>query len=147
MKNLLFAPFALFISISAFAQTRALTADDYARAERLMGYNTNPLVLHSGVKPTWLADDRFWYRVATENGNEFVLIDPTRGTRTAPFDQSKVAAALSSATGTKYEQFRLPFTTFAFEDNDRNIGFNIGNRHWTCDIQGNKCATTPRTAE
>src|SRR2546422_1989923 len=95
-----------------FAQTRALTADDYSRAEKFMGYNTNPLVLHSGVRPTWLPDDRFWYRIATENGNEFVLIDPARGSRTAPFDHAKVAASLSSASGMKYEAFRLPFTTF-----------------------------------
>ena len=40
----------------------ALTAADYARAEKFMGYNTTPLVLHGGVRPTWLGagDDRFW---------------------------------------------------------------------------------------
>src|SRR3954467_6050925 len=64
------------------ASTRVLTTADYARAERFMGYNTNPLVLHSGVRPTWLPDDRFWYRVATENGNEFVLVDPAKDGRT-----------------------------------------------------------------
>src|SRR5215831_5908376 len=76
---------------------RALTAADYARAERFLGYNTTPLVLHGGVRPTWLPDDRFWYRVSTENGNEFVLIDPARGSRSKPFDQAKLAAALSMA--------------------------------------------------
>jgi len=74
---------ALIISVPCFAQTRAITAEDYARAEKFMGYNTNTLVLHSGVRPTWLPGDRFWYRVATENGNEFVLIDPARNTRGA----------------------------------------------------------------
>ena len=33
---------------------RALTADDYARAERFMGYNTNPLVFRMTVRPNWL---------------------------------------------------------------------------------------------
>jgi dipeptidyl-peptidase 4 len=60
---------------------RALTADDYARAERLMGYNTTPLVLRSGVAPVWLDDDRFWYRTTTENGSEAFLIDAARRTR------------------------------------------------------------------
>jgi dipeptidyl aminopeptidase/acylaminoacyl peptidase len=46
-----------------------------------MGYNTNALVLHAGVRPNWLPDDRFWYRTTTENGGQFVLIDPSRGTR------------------------------------------------------------------
>ena len=30
--------------ITAGAQTRVLTADDYARAERMLGHNTSPLV-------------------------------------------------------------------------------------------------------
>ena len=35
----------------------ALTAADYARAEKFMTYNTAPLVLHGGVRPTWLPGD------------------------------------------------------------------------------------------
>src|SRR5438067_1593068 len=138
---------SLLLAIPCIAQTRNLTADDYARAEKFMGYNANPLVLHSGVRPAWLPDDRFWYRVTTENGAEFVLVDPARGTRGAAFDQAKVAAALSSASGSQYEAFRLPFTTFTFEDNDRNIAFSAGNRRWTCDAQGAKCVTVNRTAD
>ena len=46
------------------------------RAEKFMGYNTTPLVLHSGVHATWLPDDRFWYRTTTENGSEAMLVDP-----------------------------------------------------------------------
>ena len=61
----------------------ALTAADYARAEKFMGYNTTPLVLHSGVHATWLPDDRFWYRTTTEKGREAVLIDPATGARSA----------------------------------------------------------------
>ena len=47
------------------AAPRVLTAADYARAERFMTYNTTPLVSRSGVRPNWLPDDRFWYRVTT----------------------------------------------------------------------------------
>lgn len=63
--------------------TAALTAADYARAERFMAYNTAPLVLRGGLRPTWLSGDRFWYRVTTEKGAEFVLVDPARRTRGA----------------------------------------------------------------
>src|SRR5439155_19120967 len=63
--------------------TRALTTADYARAERFMAYNTTPLVLHGGVRATWLPDDRFWYRTTTENGEEAVLVDADRATRSA----------------------------------------------------------------
>src|SRR5215218_7427030 len=63
------------------SQPRAVTAADYAHAERFLTYNTTPLVLRSGVRPTWLADDRFWYRITTESGSVAVLIDAAKGTR------------------------------------------------------------------
>jgi Tol biopolymer transport system component/dienelactone hydrolase len=136
---------ALIVATPAFAQRPALTAEDYARAEKFLGYNTNPLVLHSGVRPVWLPDDRFWYRIATERGREFFLVDPERGTKTAAFDQVKLAAALSSASGSTYEPYRLPFATVTIEGND--VSFNIGDRRWACDVQGSKCTQITRTAE
>jgi len=48
---------------------RAVTSADYQRAEKWMGYNTNPLVFRAGVRPLWLGDDRFWYRVTTPEGS------------------------------------------------------------------------------
>jgi dipeptidyl aminopeptidase/acylaminoacyl peptidase len=70
------------VFLAAFlAQIQGQSTVDYARAEKFLGYNTNPLVLHSGVRPTWMPDDRFWYRTTTENGAEVVLIDPVRDTR------------------------------------------------------------------
>ncbi|MCC7415816.1 MAG: DPP IV N-terminal domain-containing protein [Acidobacteria bacterium] len=74
----------------------ALTADDYARAERFLSYHTAPLVLHGGVRPTWLPDDRFWYRTVTERGVEMVLVDPSGPTRgTCELDACQTAAALA----------------------------------------------------
>src|SRR4030095_1856499 len=78
-------PLALAITVTVVGQQRpeaprALTAADYARAERFMTYNTTPLVLRSGVRATWLPDDRFWYRVTTERGSEAVLVDPAAAT-------------------------------------------------------------------
>src|SRR4051812_27456966 len=64
---------------------RIVTAEDYARAERFMTYNTTPLVLHSGVRANWLSgvgDERFWYRTTTEKGTEAFLVDATTGAKT-----------------------------------------------------------------
>jgi dipeptidyl-peptidase-4 len=80
------------LTIPGLSQTRRLTTDVYARAEKFLGYNTNPLVLHVPARPVWLADDRFWYRVATERGTEFILVDPVHGTRGPAGDQAKVPA-------------------------------------------------------
>src|SRR5437762_8999779 len=99
----------LAAAASGSAQPRALTASDYARAEKFMNYNTAPLVFRGGVRPTWLADERFWYRVTTAEGSEFVLADAAKGTRAPAFDHVKLAAALSAAAGSKYEGTKLPF--------------------------------------
>src|SRR5437667_9464348 len=92
------AIFILALAIPCTAQTVALTENDYKRAENLLRYNVNPLVLHSPAKPVWLPDDRFWYRVATERGTEFILVDPARKTRMPEFDPPNVASALASAS-------------------------------------------------
>ncbi len=122
-----------------FAQQLSLTAEDYARAEKFMSYNTGPLVLRAGVRPTWLPDGRFWYRVTTENGNEFFLVDPARGTRNPAFDHAKLAAALSTTTGIKYEAFKLPFQQIVFSANGQSLSFNVESMNITCDVQGQKC--------
>jgi len=130
---------SLLMTILCNAQQRTLTADDYARAEKFMSYNTGPLVLRAGVRPTWLADGRFWYRVTTENGNEFFLIDPARGTRGPAFDHAKLAAALSTAAGAKYEAFKLPFQQIDFAADGKTISFTIERRRFSCDVMGNQC--------
>ena len=49
-------------ALDSVAQTPpALTAADYAHAEKFMGYNTDPLVYHA-VHPVWTADEGLWYR-------------------------------------------------------------------------------------
>ncbi|MBK9707120.1 MAG: hypothetical protein IPO77_08985 [Acidobacteria bacterium] len=96
------------------AQTRVLTADDYARAEQFLGYKTSPLVVRTSVRPAWLPDGRFWYRVTTETGSEFILVDPARAMRGPAFDHAKLAAALSTAAGAKYEASQLPFQRIDF---------------------------------
>ncbi|HEY2381806.1 MAG TPA: DPP IV N-terminal domain-containing protein [Terriglobia bacterium] len=73
----------LLLVLALLVQVPAPPPVDYARAERFLGYNTNALVLHSGVRPTWLPDDRFWYRTNSENGNTTVLIDPVKGSRSS----------------------------------------------------------------
>ena len=116
-------------TITAVAQQRreaprTFTAADYARAEKMMGYNTTPLVFRSGVRPTWSPDERFWYRITTSEGIEFVLVDPGKGTRAPAFDHARLAAALSAAAGTTYDAHHLPFTGFEFSADGQTISFN-----------------------
>ncbi|MEP6946294.1 MAG: DPP IV N-terminal domain-containing protein [Acidobacteriota bacterium] len=84
MKKISLAVFTLAFTLivpSAFAQQPALTAADYSRAEKMLSFNTGPLVDRSGVRPIFLPDGRFWYRVLTSTGSEYVIVDPSTGSK------------------------------------------------------------------
>ena len=135
--RVLFLAASVLALAPAFGQPKFTTAD-YQRAEKFMTYNTSPLVLRSGVRPNWLSDDRFWYCVITQGGNEFVLIDPAKGTRAPAFDHAKVAAALAAATGRSFDAANLSFQALEFSPDGRSITVQAGSR-WTCDLMGGKC--------
>ena len=137
----LFALFAL-VAPAAAQPPRALTAADYARAERLMTYNTAQLVSGGAVSPTWLPDDRFWYRNATREGWEFVLVDPVRKTRQRAFDHALIAAALTRAIDTTVNPMRLPSTRTEISPDLSSISFQVRRRRWTCDIGGAACSAS-----
>ena len=92
----------------------ALTADDYARAERFLAAAANPLVVGTITNATWLPDDRLTYRRTTADGFEFILVDPAKKTRGPAFDHDRLAAALATASGTKVEAKKLPFQAIEF---------------------------------
>jgi dipeptidyl-peptidase 4 len=119
--------------------SRVFTTADYARAERFMPYKVAPLVFHAGVRPTWLSDDRFWYRNTTPDGTEFVLFDPARGTRSPVFDQAKLATALSTATGKTYRALHLPFKEFDLSNDGHSISFPLKEHRWSCNLQAYQC--------
>ena len=118
---------------------RAFTAADYERAEKFMAYNTTPLVFRNGVRPNWLAGDRFWYHVTTREGGEFIMVDPAKGTRAPAFDHVKLAAALSTAAGSKYDAAHLPFTEIDPSADGSSVAFNLSGRRYSCDVAGAKC--------
>ncbi|MDP9048171.1 MAG: DPP IV N-terminal domain-containing protein, partial [Bacteroidota bacterium] len=131
MKKLSFAALCVAVSIGAYAQQgRVLTAKDYERAESFMSYNTQPLVDHGDVRPNWLPGDKFWYRTLTPTGSEFVLVDPVKKTRTAAFNQEKLAAALSAASGKQYNASMLPFQGIGFTDDDKYVTFQADGKKW-----------------
>src|ERR1043166_3657094 len=130
---------ALALGVSAFAQPRAFTAADYARAEKFMNYNTSPLIYRSAVRPNWLADERVWYRVTTPEGSEFVLVDPAKGTRAPAFDHTRLAGALSSVAGSTYEGSKLPFTEIEYSADAKSVSFNAAGKRFRCDVLGAKC--------
>ena len=127
-------PFTFALTVHA-QQPTTLTAHDYQQAERFLSYNTEPLIDHNTVRPNWLPGDKFWYRVLTAPGSEFILVDPAKKTRDAVFNQQKLASALSAATGKNYTAFMLPFQTFNFSPDEKSVIFQADGRQWKCDLQ------------
>ncbi len=141
-------PWILILSIGAVlpasAQTpwkpAALTAADYARAESMMSAALAPLVLRSGVRPSWMAGDRFWYRVSTGPGtSEFVLVDPAKKRKGPAFDAVKLAAALSRASGRAIEPGKLPFATFDRAADGKTFSFAAAGKRWIYDVATAVC--------
>jgi dipeptidyl aminopeptidase/acylaminoacyl peptidase len=122
------------------AAPRALTAADYAQAEKFMSANVATLVFRSGVRPTWLAGDRFWYRNAlAADASEFILVDPAKGTRGPAFDQAGVAAALSKAAGKTYDAAHLPFQAFEYAADGTSITFQADGKRWSYNFKNKSC--------
>jgi len=132
MNKFLLTAIPLAMAITVHAQQGAvLTAKDYEHAESMLGYNTEPFVKRDGIHPTWLPDDRFYYRTPVAEGNQFMLIDPAKGTKsTLAFDHQKLAAALSTATGKQYTANDLPFKSFNFSADGKGVIFSIDGKQW-----------------
>jgi dipeptidyl-peptidase 4 len=128
------------VAATVSAQPRIYAAADYERAEKALSYNTTPLVFRSGVRPAWLADERFWYRVTTPDGSEFILVDTAKGTRAPAFDHVKLAAALSAASGARYDANHLPFTDIEPSADGQSVAFNVAGKRFRCDVAGSACA-------
>ena len=121
---------------AGFAQQgRQLTTEDYARAERFMNYNVNPLVYHSVERPVWLADGRVWYRDRGPEGTTYTIVDPAKGTKGPAFDHAKLANALTAA-GIKANATNLAIMGFSLADHDHTVMLTTGSRRWSCDLSG-----------
>ncbi|HET6766411.1 MAG TPA: DPP IV N-terminal domain-containing protein [Chitinophagaceae bacterium] len=133
MKRLSLFLIASSIILSTNAQ-EALTPKDYQNAENMLGYNTQKYVDRANVSPNWLTGDKFWYRVLTPTGSEFILVDPEKGTKTAAFDHEKLAKVLSSATGRSYTASMLPFQSISYSPDGKTILFNADKKLWKYEL-------------
>ncbi len=115
-------------------QKDSVTAGDYARAAQMLSFNTSRYIDNSVTNLHWLAGDKFWYQTYTPQGSEFILVDAAKGTRANAFDQQKLAASLSSASGKNYTAGTLPFSSFTYAADNKSISFKANNKQWKADL-------------
>lgn len=78
-------PLLLVILVAPLSAQQAplrLTADDYARAERMLAPATTPLMTGTASQFTWLSDGRLTYRTITPDGARLVTVNVATGART-----------------------------------------------------------------
>ncbi len=125
---------------------------DYAKAERMLTWNTAPLVQNEVTAVRWLADStRFWYRVTRPNGAEFMVVDPVSLSQKPLFDHTRLANALTRMEAGKasYEPSKLPFQDFTLLNGEKTLRFQSRGRWIDCDVTSYTCAVSsykPRSA-
>ena len=145
-------PLALLVSGAAMSRVLAqeprrdappiIAAADYARAESFLAPSLTDSVVGGTVTPAWLPDERFTYRSTSASGSVFLLVDPGRRTREPAFDHTKLAAALSAATGRAFTERQLPFQAIELSPDAKMVAFDLEARRWSCDVQGTRCTAT-----
>jgi dipeptidyl aminopeptidase/acylaminoacyl peptidase len=101
-------------------------------------------VYKARITPHWFQNDtRFWYRNDLRGGTkEFVVVDAEKGTREMAFDHSKLAAALSKATGQEVQPNKLPFADIEFVEDGKVVQFEASGKTWKCDLNSYECASS-----
>ncbi len=116
-----------------------LTRTDYDRALTLQKQYSS-LVVNQPDVPVWLHDgDRILYRKSVDGGHAFVIYDAVTLTKQPAFDQAKLAAALSAASGRHYTALTLPFMRFRFLQGNSGIEFETEDARWRCDLHAWTC--------
>ncbi|MCX7512588.1 S9 family peptidase [Frateuria hangzhouensis] len=118
----------------ALAQGHTLTKDDYARAERFLGYNTAPLVDHAIQHVTWLDDGHFWYVDHDAKGDHYRVMDVATGKVSDAFDQPRLAAALGKALAKPVRADKLGIREYLIADDGR-LDVQFKGKHYLCDLK------------
>jgi dipeptidyl-peptidase 4 len=123
------------LSIAASAQqARQLTNEDYARAERFMNYNVNPLVFHTVENPVWIAGDRLWYRDHDAEGTTYILVDAEKKTKGPAFDHARLAGALTAAGAGNQNPHHLDLSELFLSEEGRTLLLATSRGRFSCNL-------------
>ncbi|MGH9864884.1 MAG: DPP IV N-terminal domain-containing protein, partial [Candidatus Acidiferrales bacterium] len=99
---------------------------NYELAARFVPSSVSTLVFDTEVTPHWFElSDRFWYSYETPDGTHYWVVDPARRTKTALFDNAKVAAQLSLLTNYPYDAQHLPIKALRLVKQDTALQFDV----------------------
>ncbi|HET7380070.1 MAG TPA: prolyl oligopeptidase family serine peptidase [Gaiellales bacterium] len=124
-----------------------LPVERYVRAEQFLPWHVGRMLFRTAVEPHWLDEHgRFWYRIRTREGHEFVLVDPERAAREPVFDPARLAAALSQASGLPCDPAALPFDRIELLPPGTALRVEVGETRWEYDLRDHTCRPAHRAA-
>ncbi len=115
------------------------TDADYERAEKMLSWNLAGTVLRQNVSPQWIDGHRFWYRVNTENGNEYMMVDAAQRERDLAFDHARLATAIEAYSGNDQNPWNLPLQNLSFSDDLETISFTMRGSIVECSLATYEC--------
>lgn len=109
---------------------------DYQRAEQFLWSNAGDLVHRDNIDPHWAEDaPLFWYRVDTQRGKEFFLVDAEEGSKQPFFDQRELAQKLSEALDKQIAPYDLPFSDLDWNPDTNTFTFKQDDETWRVDLE------------
>ena len=122
------------------AAAQAVSADDYARAERMLGHNTTPLVDHALTGVAWADDGHVVYVDNDADGARFMRLDIASGKSAVAFDHARLGGALAKALGKPVDAKKLNRTVSGFEvQADGRLDVAVRDAHYLCDVGQGTC--------
>lgn len=125
MRLLLLAS-VLALPIPAQDTPTPVTKANYELAARWSPQKINKIVFDLSVDPhPYTTSDRFWYAFETTQGRRWFTVDPLKKSKTALFDNARMAAALTSVLRIPYDALHLPIQNARLVDNDAALLFEV----------------------
>jgi dipeptidyl-peptidase 4 len=116
---------AVCLSLAAPAQAQG-RREDYARAQKFLTEEIKKIAYDGQVDAHWLTGTtRFWYLKDALESKEFLVVDAASGSKTPAFDHQRLAAALSTVAGRRYEARALPFSYVQFGNGGKTVAFAV----------------------
>src|ERR1700757_2047427 len=142
-KTPLFAAVLTILSTTPdlLSAQRVYSAQDYAQAERWMGYNVNPLVDHTVSDVKYLSDGRVFFRDPAAGTVAFRVTDARTGKTDLAFDTAKLAAALSKASGREIDAAHLRIENYTPEA--KGFAVTMRSQTFRCTTNAESCTLEP----
>ena len=118
---------AMLLSIClVFAQQTYHQKANYDLASRFSPKKLEKMIFSTAVDPHWTkSGNKFWYMYETTAGKKWVVVDPVKMTKTAMFDNDKLAANLTRIVKDPFDGKHLSIENLKFVRDDNWIRFEV----------------------